>query len=80
MTFILMNVRFIFRILKGVRRGVTDAALKLHGYFKEIIRERRAMMFKNATPLNADLLNILLSTQDEDLEVTDDIIIGTLQV
>ena len=59
---------------------MADATLKLHGYFKEIISERRDFMLKNTTPLNADLLHILLSTQDEDLEVTDDIIIGTLQV
>ena len=70
----------ILSLVKGCGRRAKDLAVKLNNHLKEIICERRDTMAKSTTPLNVDLLNILLSIKDEDVEITDDNIVSTLMV
>jgi cytochrome P450 len=53
---------------------------KLRGCYKAMIRERRESLARNGASPDANLLNILLSTEDQGFEMSDEIIAGTLQV
>ena len=67
-------------LLKGYGRRTKDVLLKCQNHVNKIISERRDEMEKSTTPLKMDLLNILLSIKDEDVEITDNIITSTLMV
>ena len=67
-------------LLKGYGRRTKDVFLKCQNLVNKIISERRDEMAKSTTPLKVDLLNILLSIKDEDVEITDNIITSTLMV
>ena len=67
-------------LLKGYGRRTKDVLLKCQNHVNKIISERRDEMAKSTTPLKVDLLNILLSIKDEDVEITDNIITSTLMV
>ena len=67
-------------LLKGNGRRTKDIFLKFQTHVNEIISERRDEMAKSTTPLKVDLLNMLLSIKDEDVEITEGHIISTLIV
>ena len=72
--------KFCFITLKGIAKGMRSSSSNVHHRLMEIITERRDAMTKRFTPLNVDLLNILLSVKDEDDTITDDTIKSTIYV
>ena len=72
--------KFGFITLKGNAKGMRNSSSNVHHRLREIITERRDAMSKSLTPLNVDLLHMLLSVKDEDDTITDDNIISTIYV
>ena len=72
--------KFGFITLKGIAKGMRSSSSNVHHRLMEIINEHRDDMTKSLTPLNVDLLNILLSIKDEDDTITDDNIKSTIYV
>ena len=57
-----------------------SSSSNVHHRLMEIINEHQDDMTKSFTPLNVDLLNILLSIKDEDDTITDDTMKSTIYV
>ena len=72
--------KFGFITLKGNAKGMRNSSSNVHHRLREIITERRDAMSKSLTPLNVDLLHMLLSVKDEDDTITDDTIKSTIYV
>ena len=72
--------KFGFITLKGNAKCMRNSSSNVHHRLREIITERRDAMSKSLTPLNVDLLHMLLSVKDEDDTITDDNIISTIYV